>query len=78
MLSSPHAFSESIQNEINFRDIKGLILEKVCKYLLHKVRYSNSSAGEVPEFKIDPTYALELLMAGDFLEVCTRFNNSKL
>ncbi|KAL3900987.1 MAG: hypothetical protein SGCHY_000928 [Lobulomycetales sp.] len=69
MLSSPHAFSESIQNEINFRDIKGAVLEKVCKYLLHKVRYSNSSAGEVPEFKVEHSMALELLMAGDFLDL---------
>ncbi|KAJ3379218.1 hypothetical protein HDU92_006836 [Lobulomyces angularis] len=68
MLSTPGHFTESSQNEINFRDIKALILEKVCKYLYHKVKYTNTS-GEVPDFVIEPEIALELLMAGDFLDV---------
>jgi len=60
-------FTESIQNEIQFRDIKGVILEKVCKYLYFKVAYSNTMQ-EIPEFVIEPELAMELLNASDFLE----------
>ncbi|KAJ3039319.1 hypothetical protein HDV00_012312 [Rhizophlyctis rosea] len=67
MLSSPGQFTESVQNEINFRDIKAVILEKVCKYLYYKVRHTNTSS-EIPDFSIEPEIALELLMAADFLE----------
>ncbi|KAJ3285396.1 hypothetical protein HK104_009516 [Borealophlyctis nickersoniae] len=67
MLSSPGQFTEALQNEVNFRDIKAIILEKVCKYLYYKVRYTNTTQ-EIPEFQIDPEIALELLMAADFLD----------
>lgn len=67
MLSSPGQFTESVQNEINFRDIKAVILEKVCKYLYYKVEYSNTSA-EIPEFFIEPELSMELLNAADFLD----------
>ncbi|KAJ3368770.1 Transcription elongation factor B (SIII), polypeptide 1 (15kDa, elongin C) [Kappamyces sp. JEL0680] len=68
MLSSPGQFSESVQNEITFRDIKGVILEKVCKYLYYKVAYSNTLS-DIPEFVIEPEIAMELLNASDFLDV---------
>ncbi|KAI8905834.1 BTB/POZ protein, partial [Gorgonomyces haynaldii] len=68
MLSSPGHFTESVQNEIHFRDIKAIILEKVCQYLYYKTRYSNSMDTSVPEFHVDPQMALELLMASDFLD----------
>ncbi|CAG8797786.1 22632_t:CDS:2 [Gigaspora margarita] len=67
MLSSPGQFMESEQNTIHFRDIKAVILEKVCQYLYYKDRYNNSTS-EIPQFNIDPTIALELLMAADFLD----------
>lgn len=56
-----------MENEIHFRDIKAVILEKVCKYLYYKAKYTDA-AGEIPEFKIEPEIALELLMAADFME----------
>ncbi len=69
MLSSPGQFTESIQNQIHFRDISGQILEKVCKYLYYKVKYTNTAKdADVPEFPIEPELALELLMAADFLD----------
>ncbi|KAH6562515.1 hypothetical protein BASA50_003049 [Batrachochytrium salamandrivorans] len=67
MLSSPGQFTESLQNEIQFRDIKAIILEKVCRYLYYKVHYANTIQ-EIPEFPIEPEIALELLMASDFLD----------
>ncbi|RKO91969.1 BTB/POZ protein [Blyttiomyces helicus] len=69
MLSSPGMwqFTESVQNEINFRDIKAIILEKVCKYLYYKVRHTNTTS-DIPEFPIEAEVALELLMAADFLD----------
>jgi hypothetical protein len=50
-----------------YHNIRGIILEKVCKYLYHKVRYTNTT-GEVPELKIEPELALELLMSGEYLD----------
>ncbi|KAJ3259103.1 hypothetical protein HK103_002990 [Boothiomyces macroporosus] len=67
LLSSPGQFTESLQNEIHFRDIKGIVLEKVCKYLYYKIENSNNLA-DIPEFPIEPEIAMELLHASDFLE----------
>lgn len=47
---------------------RAVILEKVCKYLYYKAKYTDAT-GEIPEFKIEPEIALELLMAADFMEV---------
>jgi hypothetical protein len=67
MLSSPGQFTEAVQNEITFRDIKGIVLEKICKYLYYKVAYSNTMT-DIPEFVIEPEIAMALLNASDFLE----------
>ncbi|KXS18007.1 POZ domain-containing protein [Gonapodya prolifera JEL478] len=67
MLSSPGQFTESVQNEIHFRDIKAVVLERVCKYLYYRAKYQNHT-GELPEFKIEPELAFEVLMAADFLD----------
>eukprot|EP00126_Sphaerothecum_destruens_P013090 Sdes_comp22395_c0_seq1m20861 len=67
MLSGPGQFSENESNEINFREIKSHILEKVCKYFYYKVRFTNSTT-EIPEFPIEPENALDLLMAANFLD----------
>ncbi|KAI9305781.1 BTB/POZ protein [Cunninghamella echinulata] len=67
MLSGPVQFRESVENEIPFRDIKGIILEVVCRYLYYKWQYEGS-VSEIPEFKIDPEIVLETLMTADFLE----------
>ncbi|KAF9158649.1 Transcription elongation factor B (SIII), polypeptide 1 (15kDa, elongin C) [Actinomortierella ambigua] len=66
MLSSPGQFTESTENIIRFREIKAVILEKVIQYWYYKARYMNSVA-EIPHFEIEPEYALETLMAADFL-----------
>lgn len=42
-------------------------LIRVCQYMQYKVRYTNSST-EIPEFKIAPEIALDLLMAANFLD----------
>ncbi|KZC09133.1 Transcription elongation factor B polypeptide 1 [Dufourea novaeangliae] len=67
MLSGPGQFSENEANEVNFREIPSHVLQKVCMYFTYKVRYTNSST-EIPEFPIAPEIALELLMAGNFLD----------
>ncbi|KAG0068040.1 Transcription elongation factor B (SIII), polypeptide 1 (15kDa, elongin C) [Linnemannia elongata] len=67
MLSSPGHFTESTEGVIQFRDIKAIILEKVCKYWYYKARHLNSVT-EIPHFEIEPEYALETLMAADFLD----------
>lgn len=60
------SFSEK-SGEINFPEISTQILEKVIQYFYYKMRYTNSHV-RVPEFKIEPEIALELLMAANYLD----------
>ncbi len=55
------------RGEIRFPEIPGMILEKLIQYLHHKVRYTNSST-RIPNFEIDPSIALDLLMAANYLD----------
>ena len=48
-------------------EISSPILEKVCQYFYFKLKYSNSTQA-IPEFQIEPTIALDLLMASNFLD----------
>jgi methionine-R-sulfoxide reductase len=43
------------------------VLEKVVQYFYYKMRYTNHP-GHLPEFKIEPELALELLMAANYLD----------
>ncbi|EOR03676.1 Elongin-C [Wallemia ichthyophaga EXF-994] len=70
MLGEDSAFSESMSNTCNL-DIRGVVLEKVCEYLLFKQRYESVDNKEtVPDFqeRIPPEIALELLVAADYLQ----------
>eukprot|EP00164_Ancoracysta_twista_P000282 GFYU01000398.1.p1 GENE.GFYU01000398.1~~GFYU01000398.1.p1 ORF type:complete len:104 (+),score=41.59 GFYU01000398.1:81-392(+) len=67
MLSGAGNFAESSKGEVVFPDISTRILEKVIQYFYFKLRYSNSTQA-IPEFKIEPEIALELLMAANFLD----------
>ncbi|VDO65748.1 unnamed protein product [Heligmosomoides polygyrus] len=68
MLTGPGQPSGKEINEVHFRDIPSHVLQKVCHYFMYKAHYS-SSADEIPEFKIAPNAALELLMAANFLDI---------
>ena len=65
MLEGPGEFVEQVAGEINFRDISGAVLERVVQYFFYKTRYETSA--EVPRFEVEPEYALEMLMAANFL-----------
>ncbi|ORZ03406.1 BTB/POZ protein [Syncephalastrum racemosum] len=67
MIEGAAQFQESVTKEIPFRDIKGVILDVVCRYLYYKWQYENSVT-EIPEFKVDSELILETLMTADFLE----------
>jgi len=67
MLTGPGNFSEAQQGEIKFPEISGPILEKTVAYFYYKLRYTNHQ-GTLPEFKIEPENALELLMAANYLD----------
>jgi transcription elongation factor B subunit 1 len=60
-------FAESQQGEIKFPEISAKVLEKTVQYFYHKLKYTNHQ-GPMPEFKIEPEQALELLMAANFLD----------
>jgi len=52
---------------VTFPDISAKVLEKTVQYFYYKMRHTNHN-GPLPEFKIDPESALELLMAANFLD----------
>ena len=60
-------YQEQQQSEIKFPEISPQVLEKVVQYFYYKLRYSNTT-GHLPDFKIEPELALELLMASNFLD----------
>ncbi|CAI5529583.1 unnamed protein product [Closterium sp. NIES-64] len=69
MLSSSGGFQESDSGEVRFPEISTPILEKLCQYFYYKLRYSNpANQKNIPEFKIEPEIALELLMAANYLD----------
>eukprot|EP00244_Chara_vulgaris_P012528 TRINITY_DN6620_c0_g1_i1.p1 TRINITY_DN6620_c0_g1~~TRINITY_DN6620_c0_g1_i1.p1 ORF type:complete len:105 (-),score=23.37 TRINITY_DN6620_c0_g1_i1:258-572(-) len=69
MLSSSGSFTETELGEVKFPEISTPILEKLCQYFYYKLRYSNTTnVSNIPEFKIEPEIALELLMAANFLD----------
>jgi len=60
-------FTEQQHGEVTFPDISAKVLEKTVQYFYYKLRHTNHS-GPLPEFKIEPESALELLMAANFLD----------
>ncbi|RKP08389.1 BTB/POZ protein [Thamnocephalis sphaerospora] len=67
MLSGEGYFSEALSNEVNFPEIRGEILQKVCDYLEYKHEHKQHTR-DIPEFPVDVEHALELLMAADYLD----------
>ena len=65
--SSPGTFTETELGEIRFPEITAPILEKVCQYFYYKLQYTDSR-DSVPEFKVPPELALDLLMASNYLD----------
>ena len=61
-------FAESAQGEIKFPEISGKVLEKVVQYFYYKLKHTGNTGTPLPEFKIEPEHALELLMAANFLD----------
>merc|ERR1712196_499261 len=51
MLSSPGMFVES-SGEITFPEINSVVLEKVCKFFHYKLKFTNSSQPQIPDFMI--------------------------
>ena len=60
-------FREAQDNVIRFPGITGPILERVVRYMHYKSKYNNAGA-RIPEFTIEPEYALELLIASKYLD----------
>ena len=67
MMTSSGGFSERSSNKITFPEISGKILEKVCQYFYYKLQYTDSREA-IPEVKVPPELALELLMASNYLD----------
>uniref|UniRef100_T1J5V4 Elongin-C n=1 Tax=Strigamia maritima TaxID=126957 RepID=T1J5V4_STRMM len=66
MLMGPGDCLENEMNEVKFRDIPSLLLEKVCHYFAFKARYTGSGE-ELPDFDIAKEMCIEVIMAANFL-----------
>ncbi|KXN74205.1 POZ domain-containing protein [Conidiobolus coronatus NRRL 28638] len=69
MLDTSAQFQESFDNRIEFPEIKGIVLDKVCCYLFYKYKYSRATPTDLTNFHIDPQIALELMMAANYLDL---------
>ena len=67
MLQGPGDFVEGQHGEIKFPEINAKVLEKTVQYFYYKLKNTNNP-GPLPEFKIEPEHALELLMAANYLD----------
>ncbi|RPB05890.1 putative transcriptional elongation regulator Elc1/Elongin C [Choiromyces venosus 120613-1] len=68
MLDKKSNFEEAQFNRVVFKNMNGVVLEKVCEYFYYREKYADA-VGDVPDMEIPPELALELLMVADFL--CT-------
>mmetsp|Transcript_15248 Transcript_15248/g.39646 ORF Transcript_15248/g.39646 Transcript_15248/m.39646 type:complete len:102 (+) Transcript_15248:59-364(+) len=68
MLQGAGTYTETSQGEIRFPEITTRTLEKTIQYFYYKLKYTNNKEGHLPEFKIEPEHALELLMAANYLD----------
>ena len=66
MLTGPGMFTEQESDTITFPEISKEVMEEVIKYFYYKLRYANEPMP--PEFPIEPSMALELLMAANYLD----------
>lgn len=60
-------FREAQDNVIHLPEITTSILERVVRYMHYKAKYSNARE-RIPEFTIEPEFALELLIASKYLD----------
>lgn len=56
----------SIWSTANSDLYSGIVLEKVCEYLLYNEKHKDQA--NVPDMDIPPELCLELLMAADYLD----------
>ncbi|KAL5114701.1 elongin C [Pleosporales sp. CAS-2024a] len=59
-------FRENTENRVDLPTINGVVLEKVCEYLLYNERHKESR--DVADMDIPPELCLELLIAADYLD----------
>jgi len=68
MLGSDGCFTESELGEIQLKELSGRILEQVCLYFYYCLQEQNPESKGLAHFDVDPSLALELLMAANFLD----------
>ena len=61
-------FKESVENEIQFPNIRGEVLDKVVDYLHYSFKYSNNIRN-APKFEVKDDILLETLVAADYLMI---------
>ncbi|KAJ5388734.1 transcriptional elongation regulator [Penicillium cosmopolitanum] len=66
MLDPSSKFSEAITGRCTLETLTGIVLEKVCEYLLYNEKHKDQV--NVSDMDIPPELCLELLMAADYLD----------
>lgn len=67
ILMCPSVADEEKVRSINLNDIPSRILEKIICYLQYKRKYITATEN-IPDFELDPTWVMELLLAAHFLD----------
>lgn len=67
MLDPRSNFSEAVTGRCRLEIVNGVVLEKICEYLMYNLR--NQGEKDVPDMEIPKELCLELLMAADYLDV---------
>ncbi|KAJ5097977.1 Elongin-C [Penicillium argentinense] len=67
MLDPNSKFAEALTGYCVFDSFSGLVLEKVCEYLLYNEKHKSSK--NVADMDIPSDICLELLIAADYLDV---------
>ncbi|KAK2736464.1 hypothetical protein FQN55_001641 [Onygenales sp. PD_40] len=66
MLDPSSNFSEAVTGRCHFENMNGVVLEKVCEYLLYNKKNENQQ--NVPDMEFPLELCLELLIAADYLD----------
>ncbi|KAF8435560.1 BTB/POZ protein [Terfezia claveryi] len=66
MLDKKSNFTEARENKIVFKNMNGIVLEKVCEYFYYNEKYKGQT--NVPEMELPAELAFSLLEVADYLE----------
>ena len=68
MLGADGCFTESELGEIQLQELSGRVPEEVCRYFYFSLQNQDPNCRGLGQFNVDPSIALDLLMAANYLD----------